>query len=75
MAGRQTDGVEWMLGDVREMPEVATDSVDVAFDKGTFDAMVYGSPWNPPRDVRDSVRRYMTEVRTSLPHHLHAQSH
>ena len=41
-------GIEWRWADVRDMKEVASDSVDVAFDKGTLDAMIHGSPWSPP---------------------------
>ncbi|EPE34937.1 S-adenosyl-L-methionine-dependent methyltransferase [Glarea lozoyensis ATCC 20868] len=54
-------GIEWKYGDVRDLP-VAPCSVDVAFDKGTLDAMIYGSPWNPPESVKDNTKRYMDEA-------------
>ena len=41
--------VEWRVGDVRDMKDIDSKSVDVAFDKGTLDAMIYGSPWSPRR--------------------------
>ncbi|GIZ46834.1 hypothetical protein CKM354_000994300 [Cercospora kikuchii] len=37
-------------------------SVDVAFDKSTLDAMVYGSAWEPPEEVKKNASRYMREV-------------
>ena len=55
-------GIEWRWADVRDMTEVASDSVDVAFDKGTLDAMIHGSPWSPPDQVLSDTSRYMQEV-------------
>lgn len=54
--------ITWLEGDVRDMVDVADSSVDVAFDKGTLDAMIYGSPWNPPDEVKDNTNKYMKEV-------------
>lgn len=54
--------VEWTCGDVRDMNGIATGSIDVAFDKGTLDAMIHGSPWSPPDDVLDNSGRYLKEV-------------
>ncbi|GKT82096.1 methyltransferase type 11 [Colletotrichum tofieldiae] len=60
-------GIEWRCADVRDMPDAApTGSVDVAFDKGTMDAMIHGSPWAPPPDVRDNTARYLREVHRAL---------
>jgi EEF1A lysine methyltransferase 4 len=44
-------GIYWMQADVRGMREIPDESVDVAFDKSTLDAMIHGSPWDPPNDV------------------------
>ena len=55
-------GIEWQKADVRDMDTVPSDSVDVAFDKGTLDAMIHGSPWSPPDDVLDNTGRYIREV-------------
>ena len=55
-------GIEWRKGDVRDMDTVGTGSIDIAFDKGTLDAMIHGSPWSPPDDVLDNTRRYIREV-------------
>lgn len=58
----QEKGIEWRWADVRDMKDVGSDSVDVAFDKGTLDAMIHGSPWSPPDQVLSDTSRYMREV-------------
>jgi len=64
MTARHADKpqVEWKVGDVRDMVDIDTKSIDVAFDKGTLDAMIYGSPWSPPDEVLENSARYMKEV-------------
>ncbi|SCV38756.1 uncharacterized protein FFB14_07004 [Fusarium fujikuroi] len=59
-------GIQWSRVDVRDMPSIETGSIDVAFDKGTLDAMIYGSPWNPPDEVRENTSRYLKEVHRVL---------
>lgn len=60
-------GIEWKWADVRDMPDAApTASVDIAFDKGTLDAMIHGSPWSPPVDVRENTAKYLGEVHRAL---------
>ena len=54
-------GIEWKCADVRNLPEPAR-SVDVAFDKGTLDAMIFGSPWDPPEIVKENTSRYIDEA-------------
>lgn len=44
------------------MTDMETKSVDVAFDKGTLDAMIYGSPWSPPDEVLDNSGKYINEA-------------
>lgn len=44
-------GIEWKEADVRDLP-IPSGSIDVAFDKGKLDAMIIGSPWDPPETVR-----------------------
>jgi hypothetical protein len=56
-------GITWKHADVRCMDQIPSESVDVAFDKGTLDAMIYGSPWDPPDEVLDNTGRYVREVR------------
>lgn len=56
-------GVVFQVGDVRDMKDVETASIDVAFDKGTLDAMIFGSPWSPPEETLENSGRYMKEVR------------
>ncbi|CCT72642.1 uncharacterized protein FFB20_01333 [Fusarium fujikuroi] len=59
-------GIQWSRVDVRDMPSIETGSIDVTFDKGTLDAMIYGSPWNPPDEVRENTSRYLKEVHRVL---------
>jgi len=54
--------VEWKVGDVRAMINIDAKSVDVAFNKGTLDAMIYGSPWSPPEEVMENSGKYISEV-------------
>jgi hypothetical protein len=56
-------GIDWKCADVRNLPE-STRSVDIAFDKGTLDAMIFGSPWDPPEVVKENTRQYIDEVST-----------
>lgn len=58
--------IEWIQGDVRDMGCIHEKSIDVAFDKGTLDAMIHGSPWDPADDVKDNTARYLREVGDSL---------
>lgn len=58
----QVGGIEWKWADVRDMPQIPPASIDVAFDKGTMDAMIHGSPWSPPDDVKDNTAKYLNEV-------------
>ncbi len=62
----ETEGINWKQADVREMDLIPSESVDIAFDKGTLDAMIHGSPWDPPDDVLDNTGRYIREVRSRL---------
>lgn len=59
---KEVEGITWRWADVRDMQGQDDGSVDVAFDKGTLDAMIHGSPWNPPDQVREDTGRYMREV-------------
>lgn len=59
-------GIQFQQMDVRELKGIDDKSVDVAFDKGTFDAMIHGSPWSPPDDVRENTGRYLKEIHRVL---------
>ena len=37
-------------------------SFDVAIDKSTLDAMLYGSLWDPEEEVKENVTAYVDEV-------------
>ncbi|KAG0632988.1 S-adenosyl-L-methionine-dependent methyltransferase [Tuber brumale] len=56
------EGLRWEVMDVREMHGVGDGEVDVAIDKGTLDAMLSGSLWDPPEDVRRNTKAYVDEV-------------
>lgn len=62
MAAKAEDGITWKYGDVRSLVDVPDESIDVAFDKGTLDAMIYGSPWDPPDEVRENTTKYINEA-------------
>ncbi|KAI1400931.1 S-adenosyl-L-methionine-dependent methyltransferase [Hypoxylon fuscum] len=64
MSKRHADikGIEWKCMDVRHMDGISSQSVDIAFDKGTLDAMIHGSPWSPPPEVVQNTSQYMREV-------------
>ncbi|KAI9644093.1 hypothetical protein NHQ30_007445 [Ciborinia camelliae] len=51
----------WTVMDVRDM-KLKDGEIDVAIDKGTLDAMIHGSMWDPPQEVRENVGRYVDEV-------------
>ena len=57
-----SEGITWKQADVRQMDQIPSESVDVALDKGTLDAMIHGSPWDPPDEVLDNTGRYIREV-------------
>jgi hypothetical protein len=59
---QQYPGIEWRALDVRDMQGIADKSVTVAFEKSMLDVMIYGSPWNPPDEVKENARQYMKEV-------------
>ncbi|RBR02595.1 hypothetical protein FVER53590_13903 [Fusarium verticillioides] len=63
---KEIPGIQWSRIDVRDMPSIESGSIDVAFDKGTLDAMIYGSPWSPPDEVRENTSRYLKEVHRVL---------
>ncbi|KAF2213431.1 hypothetical protein CERZMDRAFT_39074 [Cercospora zeae-maydis SCOH1-5] len=66
MEAQCLDGIAWLCEDVRNMPVIASQSIDVAFDKGTLDAMIHGSPWDPPDEVKENTSRYLKEVARAL---------
>lgn len=57
-----SDAIRWEKMDVRHMDSVADSSIDIAFDKGTLDAMIHGSPWSPPEDTVSNTGEYLREV-------------
>ncbi|KAK4213135.1 S-adenosyl-L-methionine-dependent methyltransferase [Rhypophila decipiens] len=59
-------GIEWRLLDLRDMQGIPPNSIDVAFDKSTLDAMIYGSPWSPPPEVKKNTGAYLQEVHRVL---------
>jgi len=66
--------ISWHHADVRDMHALFPDeTIDVAFDKGTMDAMIHGSPWDPPDSVLRDTKMYISEVspatETIIPKH------
>ncbi|KFY37501.1 hypothetical protein V495_07151 [Pseudogymnoascus sp. VKM F-4514 (FW-929)] len=62
MAAKYSDlNTEWRVMDIRQL-ELPDRSVNVAIDKGTMDAMIHGSLWDPPEDVRRNVGQYVARV-------------
>ena len=58
----QSPELDWQVMDVRRMGlEDAT--FDIAIDKGTLDAMLHGSLWDPEDDVKANSKAYVDEVR------------
>ncbi|KAL9636774.1 MAG: hypothetical protein Q9164_002618 [Protoblastenia rupestris] len=53
--------LDWRVDDVRHL-QLEDRSIDIAIDKGTMDAMLYGSPWDPPPEVQDNVAKYVNEI-------------
>ena len=53
--------LDWRVEDVRKL-NLQDSSFDMAIDKGTLDAMLYGSQWNPPDEVQNNVHQYVDEV-------------
>ncbi|KAI9880907.1 MAG: hypothetical protein M1830_009975 [Pleopsidium flavum] len=51
----------WQVMDVRHL-RFEDNMFEVAIDKGTLDAMLHGSLWDPPEDVMGNVGKYADEV-------------
>lgn len=47
--------------DVRHLA-ILSSTITTAIDKGTLDAMIHGSLWDPPATVRSNVGQYVDEV-------------
>jgi len=60
------EGIDWKVADVRDMKDFGDGVFDAAIDKGTLDAMIHGSIWDPPEDVRRDTGRYIDEVSERL---------
>ncbi|KAM7192452.1 hypothetical protein V8F33_008327 [Rhypophila sp. PSN 637] len=45
---------------------IPSNSVDIAFDKSTLDAMIHGSPWSPLKEVKENTGAYLREVHRVL---------
>lgn len=60
-----SEGIEWMVQDVCQMDAIESQTIDVAFDKGTLDSMIdgRGSLISPPDEVLEMTSRYIREVR------------
>jgi EEF1A lysine methyltransferase 4 len=62
MAEREAQlNLEWQVMDVRDL-KFPDNSFDIAIDKGTLDAMLHGSLWDPEDDVKKNTKAYVDEV-------------
>jgi hypothetical protein len=64
MASRyaEAEGIEWKVQDIRHMEDFNRGEFDVAIDKGTLDAFLSGSLWDPPEPVKKNTKSYIDEV-------------
>lgn len=53
--------ITWLTADIRAT-SLPSASFDIAIDKATLDAMLYGSLWDPIPEVRENVGGYVDEV-------------
>ncbi|TKA79859.1 hypothetical protein B0A49_01567 [Cryomyces minteri] len=53
--------MKWVVMDVRKLA-FEDGSYDVAIDKATLDAMLYGSLWDPPDEVKANIKAYVDEI-------------
>ena len=53
--------LRWRVEDVRDLKSTDS-SFDITIDKGTMDAMIWGSNWDPPLEVRENIKQYMSEI-------------
>ncbi|KAK5111351.1 hypothetical protein LTR62_005191 [Meristemomyces frigidus] len=58
---KQHPAVTWLAMDIRSL-SFPRSSFDICIDKATLDAMLYGSLWDPPEDVKANVKAYVDEV-------------
>jgi EEF1A lysine methyltransferase 4 len=62
MAERESAlNLEWQVMDVRDL-KFPGNSFDIAIDKGTLDAMLHGSLWDPEDDAKENTKAYVDEV-------------
>lgn len=57
----ENPGIKFETMDIRSL-QYRDHSFDVCVDKATMDAMLYGSLWDPPDEVRANVKAYVDEV-------------
>ena len=54
--------LDWRVMDVRNMVGIGAETIDVAIDKGTLDAMIHGSLFDPPEQAQIDTSAYINEV-------------
>lgn len=60
----QAGEIEWKVQDVRHMEEIESKGFRFAIDKGTLDSMIPGRWLEVPDEARESMSRYVDEVRS-----------
>lgn len=63
-AQKEYPSLRWLQQDVRKMDLIPNCSIDLAFDKGTLDALFSedSSPWNPSEEVLYDIRCALCEI-------------
>lgn len=59
---KEYEDIQWKVADVRRMSDFKDGEFDVAIDKSTLDAMIWGNVWNPPDEVIQNTSAYTNEV-------------
>jgi len=55
-------GMQWNCLDMRDLNEIPSQSIDVAFDKGTMDAMIETTACEPELGVKQNISQYIREI-------------
>lgn len=56
---RDIGDITWQHANIRCVDLISSESMDFAFDKGTLNAMIHGSPWDPPDEIIESTGRHI----------------
>lgn len=64
---RDIADISWDQTDLWDVGALAfSKATSIALFSATFDAMIYGSGWNPPAEVKENTTKYLAEVHRVL---------